>query len=114
MVNPILKKAIMPSEEEPVDISMQLPLSFTEMMPSSFLYSIDLTSLLISTHVAAVALPRRAPGQSSLSLSRADEKCPPSSVPLAKVVGCDRRASSLSRADKERPVRSSSSLVSPE
>ena len=50
MVNPILKKAIMPSEEEPVDISMQLPLSCTEGLPLSCLYSFDPTSLLMSTH----------------------------------------------------------------
>ena len=50
MVNPILKKAIMPSEEEPVDISMQLPLSFNEGLPLSCLNSFDPTSLLITTH----------------------------------------------------------------
>ena len=45
-----MKKAIMPSEEEPVDISMQLPLSCTEGLPLSCLYSFDPTSLLMSTH----------------------------------------------------------------
>ena len=43
----------MPSEEEPADMSMQLPLSFTAGLPLSCFHAFDSTSPLMSTHAGS-------------------------------------------------------------